>query len=94
MFLSVLCLISHVGRMSLNAILHFHHGGSFVRLKEGNIVYAEGELFKKEIDPDLCSMYDIRDIVVNEIGYGEYRIGKFFLSRPNFKPFCGFSGCN
>lgn len=56
------------------------YGGIFVKYSDGDmLVYVEGEMFKKEVDLDMLSVMDIRDIVEIEIGYSEYKMGKIFF---------------
>ncbi|KAJ8444779.1 hypothetical protein Cgig2_011741 [Carnegiea gigantea] len=58
----------------------FHHGGLFVRTP--NLVYIEGEMTSCYLDPDKISVDDLKAKVV-DIGYGEHRVKKLHLRKPN-----------
>jgi len=47
----------------------------------------EGEMSSCYVDPDIISVGDLKSIVV-KMGYGEHRIRKLHLRKPNlaFKP--------
>ncbi|KAJ8422842.1 hypothetical protein Cgig2_033481 [Carnegiea gigantea] len=58
----------------------FHHGGLFVRTP--NLIYIEGEMTSCYLEPDKISVDDQKTKVV-DMGYGEHRVSKLHLRKPN-----------
>jgi len=70
----------------LNAIVEpvskfdFHHGGLCIRTP--NLIYIEGEMTSCYLDADKISVDDLKAEVV-DMGYGEHRVRKLHLKKPN-----------